>query len=52
MNLTDNKIKEEFNSNGYASIYSFFNDDKRRLILFLLIAILTLFLILKFVSIC
>ena len=28
MNFTDNKIKEEFNSNGYVSIYSFFNNDK------------------------
>ena len=28
MNFTDNKIKEEFNSNGYALIYSFFNEDK------------------------
>ena len=28
MNFTDNKIKEEFNSNGYAAIYSFFNNDK------------------------
>ena len=28
MNFTDNKIKEEFNANGYASIYSFFNDYK------------------------
>ena len=28
MNFNDNKIKEEFNSNGYAAIYSFFNNDK------------------------
>ena len=28
MNFTDNTIKEEFNSNGYAAIYSFFNNDK------------------------
>ena len=28
MNFSDNKIKEEFNSNGYAAIYSFFNNDK------------------------
>ena len=28
MNFTDNKIKEDFNSNGYAAIYSFFNNDK------------------------
>ena len=28
MNFNDNKLKEEFNSNGYAAIYSFFNDEK------------------------
>ena len=28
MNFTDNKIKDEFNSKGYAAIYSFFNNDK------------------------
>ena len=28
MNFIDNKIKEEFKSNGYAAIYSFFNNEK------------------------